>query len=73
MHLKKAQTAVEFLSVYGWVILVVLIVLVMAYYSGYLNVVNMLPSYCNLIPTMNCYTFKFGYAQDGKTMALNYK
>jgi hypothetical protein len=64
---------VELLSVYGWVILIMLIVLIIAYYSGYLNVINMLPPYCDFTPTMSCSTFKFGYAQDGTTMALNYK
>ncbi len=73
MHCKKAQTAVELLGIYGWVVLIILIVLIMAYYSGYLSIVNMFPPYCNFSPTLSCSTFKFGYAPDGKTMALNYK
>jgi hypothetical protein len=59
--------------VYGWVILIVLIVLVMVYYSGYLNVTRMFPPYCNFIPTLSCYTFKFGSTQDGRAMALSFK
>ncbi|NYZ78645.1 hypothetical protein H0N99_00695 [Candidatus Micrarchaeota archaeon] len=73
MHCKKAQTAVEFLTVYGWVVLLVLIAITMAYYSGYLSVTNMLPPYCSFTSTLDCYTFKFGYGEDGKTMTLNYK
>jgi hypothetical protein len=73
MHFRKAQTAVELLTIYGWVILIAIIVLVMAYYSGYLNIINMFPPYCSFTPSMSCSTYKFGYAQDGTTMALNYK
>jgi hypothetical protein len=73
MHSKKAQTAVELLTVYGWVVLIILIVLAMAYYSGYLNLGSILPPDCTFTPTMSCSTFKFGYMPDGKITALNFK
>ncbi len=66
---KKAQTAVELLSVYGWVVLIILIVLVMAYY--YFSVTNVLPPYCYFTSTLSCSTYKFGYTPDGK-MALTF-
>jgi hypothetical protein len=70
---RKAQTAVELLTMYSWVILILLIIIGIAYYSGYLNLVNWLPPYCNFMPTLSCNTFKFGYLDDGQTMALNFK
>lgn len=70
---KKAQTAIELLTVYGWVILFILVVLLMAYYSGYLNLGQMLPNQCTITPTMSCRTYRFGYTPDGKSMVLVYR
>jgi hypothetical protein len=70
---KKAQTAIELITVYGWVVLLILVIVMIAYYSGYLDVRNLFPVYCNIAPTMSCRTFRFGYAPDGKSMVLVYR
>ncbi|MCX6776325.1 MAG: hypothetical protein NT130_05770 [Candidatus Micrarchaeota archaeon] len=73
MKARKAQTAIELLTVYGWVVLLILVVFIVAYYSGYLDFKNVLPQYCSITPTMSCSTYKFGFMPDGKTMTLLYK
>ena len=70
---RKAQTAVELLTVYGWVVLLILVVVIIMYSLGYLNLPNWLPPYCNITPTMSCRTYRFGYAPDGKSMVLVYR
>jgi len=70
---KKAQTAIELITVYGWVVLLILVIVMIAYYSGYLDVRNLFPVYCNIAPTMSCKTFRFGYAPDAKSMVLVYR
>ena len=73
MKVRKAQTAIELLTVYGWVVLLILVVFIVAYYSGYLDFRNVLPQYCSITPTMSCSSYKFGFMPDGKTMTLLYK
>lgn len=70
---RKAQTAIELLTVYGWVILLILVALIIAYYSGYLDLGQVVPSYCTITPTMSCRTYRFGYAPDGRSMVLVYR
>ncbi|MEM3556213.1 MAG: hypothetical protein QXF56_05835 [Candidatus Micrarchaeia archaeon] len=69
----KAQTAIELLTVYGWVILLILVVLVIAYYSGYLDLGQVLPTQCTITPTMGCRSYRFGYTPDGQRMVLVYR
>ncbi|QLJ52452.1 MAG: hypothetical protein Sv326_0277 [Candidatus Fermentimicrarchaeum limneticum] len=73
MRGRKAQTAVELLTVYGWVVLLILVVVIIMYSLGYLNLPNWLPPYCNITPTMSCRTYRFGYAPNGASMVLVYR
>jgi len=73
MRGKKAETAIELLITYSWVVLLILALFIVAYYSGYLNFTNMLPQYCSITPTLGCSTYKFGFMPDGQSMVLVYR
>ena len=51
---RKAQAAMEFLTTYGWAILVVLAAIGALAYFGVLDPSNMLPSTCEISPGFGC-------------------
>jgi len=56
----KAQAAMEFLMTYGWMILVVLIVIVALTYFGILSPDIFFPDRCSLPPGLSCLDFELG-------------
>ncbi|MEK6968083.1 MAG: hypothetical protein AABX51_05630 [Nanoarchaeota archaeon] len=54
----KAQAAMEFLMTYGWAILVVLLVISVLAYMGFLNPSNLIPDRCYLGEKLDCTDFK---------------
>jgi len=56
--LKKAQAAIEFLTTYGWVILVVLISLLALAYFGVFDAADAIPEQCFISPALSCFEFE---------------
>ena len=56
-HVPKGQVAMEFLMTYGWILLVVVIVLSALAYVGVLDPYRFLPHSCFLIPGLDCDDF----------------
>jgi hypothetical protein len=56
-HISKGQVAMEFLMTYGWILLVVVIVLSALAYVGVLDPYRFLPHNCFLIPGLDCEDF----------------
>ena len=54
MAFRKAQAAMEFLMTYGWALLVVLIVIGVLMYSGFVDTSNLLPEKCTLSISVKC-------------------
>jgi parallel beta-helix repeat protein len=59
MNNKKAQAAVEFLTIYGWVILLVLVVIMFLYYYGTFDPLRFVQRQCNFELGFGCATYKF--------------
>ncbi|MEM3555719.1 MAG: hypothetical protein QXF56_03320, partial [Candidatus Micrarchaeia archaeon] len=55
---KKAQTAVEFLTTYGWVLVAVLILLAILIYYGGFNPLGFVPRQCSFEPGLPCNSYK---------------
>ena len=51
---KRGQAALEFLTTYGWAILVVLVMIAALSSFGVLNPDTLLPERCNVDPSFNC-------------------
>jgi len=54
------QSAMEFLTTYGWAILVIIIILAMLFYLGIFNPKGKYANTCIFSPGHSCYTFKLG-------------
>ncbi len=54
---RKAQSAMEFIMTYGWVILVILIAIAALAYFGVLDLSRFLPARCSLAPGLGCEDF----------------
>ena len=61
MH-KKSQAALEYLSTYGWALLVVIVTLAILYSSGLLNYNKLLPSTCTFTSQFECIDFDVDHA-----------
>ena len=59
---KKSQAALEFLTTYGWAILVILIILGVIAYFGILTPSKVLPNRCNIGPEFSCIDYKIDAA-----------
>jgi hypothetical protein len=64
--MKKAQSALEFLTTYGWAFLVILIMIGALAYFGILNPSRYLPDRCTVTPGIECMEFEI--AQDADTL-----
>ncbi len=51
---KRGQAAMEYLTTYGWAILIIVIVLAALIYMGVFNVMNKVPESCTFDPTLQC-------------------
>src|SRR3989338_2437457 len=51
---KKSQAALEFLTTYGWALLVMLVVIAVLAYFGILNPSSLLPERCNFGADIGC-------------------
>ncbi len=54
----KAQSAIEYLTVYGWALVALLVVLSALYMSGILKLQTVAPRECVFIPGFECVDFK---------------
>ncbi|RLG18949.1 hypothetical protein DRN67_03720 [Candidatus Micrarchaeota archaeon] len=67
MNLKRAQAAVEYLSTYGWAVLVIALVLAALVWLGVFNVASDVPDVCQFpIGTLTCKDVKIAKNPDGK-------
>lgn len=66
--MKKAQAAIEFLTTYGWAILVVIVAIGALAYFGLFSPDQVLPSTCITSEGFNCVEYK---VQDNGTIYLN--
>jgi len=66
----RAQSAIEFLSTYGWAILVVLLLLAALYYFGVFDTSRYTPRYCSLPPGFECTSFKLMKSFAGTSMQV---
>ncbi|MEM3555725.1 MAG: right-handed parallel beta-helix repeat-containing protein [Candidatus Micrarchaeia archaeon] len=57
--MKKAQTAVEFLTTYGWVIFAAILLILILYTYGFFNVTGVLPNQCTFDPNLPCVSYRF--------------
>lgn len=57
MKTRKGQAALEFLTTYGWAILVLLAVLGVLIYSGMFDISNKIPESCNFNSGTSCDSF----------------
>jgi hypothetical protein len=69
MENKKAQAAVEFLTTYGWVVLLLIIIISFTFYSGYLDMNRYLQKQCLFSPNFQCSSYKLDKA-NSTTMRL---
>jgi hypothetical protein len=53
-HNRKSQVALEFLTTYGWAIMVVMIMIGALAYFGIFNIQEQLPERCNFGVQLNC-------------------
>jgi len=56
---KRGQAAMEFLTTYGWAILVIVIVLAALLWMGVFNVMNKVPERCEFQPGIGCSSILF--------------
>ena len=56
---KRSQSALEFMMTYGWVILIIIIVLATLYATGVFNIASSTPNVCNLSTGIGCATISF--------------
>ena len=56
--MKKAQSAMEFLTTYGWAVLIALIMVGVLYMLGVFNPSRATPNLCSLPPGFSCYAYK---------------
>ncbi len=71
---RKAQAALEFLTTYGWAILVILITISALYYFGIFDFTKYLPQECNFPPQFKCIDFSMideGGTQEIRFLLLN--
>ena len=68
MALRKAQAAMEFLMTYGWALIVVLIVIGVLFYSGFVDTSNLLPEKCTFSISVNC--LDYSVKEDSITLHL---
>ena len=61
--MRKAQTAVEFLTTYAWVILGVIIFVVALLYYGIFNPLSLISRQCSFDPGLPCTTYKVELSQ----------
>ena len=71
-RLRKSQAAMEFLMIYGWAILVVLVAIGALAYFGVLSPDRFLPAKCQLPAGISCTDFKVvaSGAEEGVTVFL---
>ena len=67
---KRAQAAMEFLMIYGWVILVVLVAVGALSYFGFLNPDIFLPNNCKFQSGISCIDFKWDESNQEIVMAI---
>lgn len=58
MRKAKAQTAIEYLTIFGWALLALLVVLSALYMSGILKFQSVLPRECAFQPGVECTDFR---------------
>jgi hypothetical protein len=56
--MRKGQAALEFLTTYGWAILVILVMIGAIAYFGIINPDKFLPTRCIVSPEFNCQDFQ---------------
>lgn len=56
--LKRAQSSFEYLTTYGWALIVVVVVLSVLFYLGVFSPQRIAPSSCTLQSGMTCYGYK---------------
>ena len=59
MDAGRAQAAVEFLTVYGWVILLALVAIAFLYYYGMFDPMRFVQKQCNFQTGFGCVTYRF--------------
>jgi len=55
----KAQTAIEFLTTYGWVVFAAILLIIILYMYGFFNVTAPLPNQCTFDPNLPCVFYRF--------------
>lgn len=70
---KLSQAALEFLTTYGWVFLVILIMIAALAYFGVLSPANLLPSRCNFGAEFQCLDYQIGYNTESADGTLKLK
>ncbi|MFH1400567.1 MAG: hypothetical protein ABIH41_03545 [Nanoarchaeota archaeon] len=65
--MKQGQAAIEFLTTYGWAMLLILFIITIIIYFGLLNPQVQVKAYCDFGPQMACSDFAIGQdAGEGK-------
>ncbi len=63
--MKKSQAALEFLTTYGWALLMILIIIAAIAYFGVFSPKKILPSRCLFSSEINCIDYSIAYGTDG--------
>jgi hypothetical protein len=69
--MKKGQAALEFLTTYGWALLVILVMIGALVYFGLLNPSRALPSRCDAPPGFQCKDYQI--TEDSVSVIINNK